>query len=131
MSDFIEPVETNSEISGNSDPQQAIRRFEERLASARALGDRRGEGQALFDLGAGLFSLGDERRAIVSLEQALVITRDLGDRQRECQIWLSLGGAHQTLGAARSALKCYAQSLAFLGQFGDRYTDGVDVNSMW
>src|SRR5919201_317464 len=116
MSDFIEPSGPSSKSSSNSDPQQAIRRFEERLVSARARSDRRGEGQALFDLGAGLFSLGDERRAIVSLEQALVIIRELGDRQRECQILLSLGGAHQMLGAARSALKCYAQSLVILGQ---------------
>ncbi|MBC7259162.1 MAG: tetratricopeptide repeat-containing protein, partial [Chloroflexi bacterium] len=49
----------------------------------REIGDRRGEGNALGNLGLAYAALGDPRRAIAFYEQALEIAREIGDRRGE------------------------------------------------
>ena len=59
--------------------------------SHREIGDRRGEGNALGNLGSAYFQLGDARRAIGYYEQALVISREIGDRRGEGNALGNLG----------------------------------------
>ncbi|RIK16160.1 MAG: hypothetical protein DCC52_17950, partial [Chloroflexi bacterium] len=57
------------------DARQAIAFYEQRLVIAREIGDRRGEGNALGNLGNAYADLGDARQAIAFYEQHLVIAR--------------------------------------------------------
>jgi len=53
------------------------------LVITREIGDRRGEGTALGNLGNAYQNLGETRRAIELYEQRLVIAREIGDRRGE------------------------------------------------
>ena len=48
---------------------------------AREIGDRRGEGNALGNLGIAYADLGQVEKAIGYYEQRLVIAREIGDRR--------------------------------------------------
>src|SRR5205823_5059735 len=64
-------------------PAKAIPCLEEVATIARRIGDRRGEGAALGNLGVAYYRLGQVDKAVVCYEQALVILREIGDRRGE------------------------------------------------
>ncbi len=57
--------------------------IEQALAISREIGDRRGEGDHLGNLGLAYADLGETRKAIDYHEQALAISREIGDRRGE------------------------------------------------
>ena len=61
--------------------RKAIGYYEQQLAIVREIGDRRGEGSALGNLGLAYRELGEPARARVLLEQALAIGREIEDPQ--------------------------------------------------
>ena len=75
----------------------------------REIGDRRGEGNSLGNLGIAYRQLGEERRAIEYHEQALVISREIDDRRGEGADLGSLGTAYLALGEERRAIEHYEQ----------------------
>ena len=78
---------------------------------AREIGDRRGEGNSLGNLGLAYRALGDARKAIDHYEQALKIAREIGDRRWE-GVWLgNLGNLYIDLGEPKKAIKYYEQVL--------------------
>ena len=79
-------------------PGQRIPILEAALAAARRLGDRRGEGTALGNLGLAYAALGDAGRAIELYEQALAIDREIGDRRGEGIVCWNMGLAYERLG---------------------------------
>jgi tetratricopeptide (TPR) repeat protein len=92
--------------------EAALRSIERALAISREIGDRRGEGADLGNLGNAYASLGEVRRAIENYEQALAIARETEDKQRE-SIWLTnLGNAWRQLKDAKQAIAQYEQALA-------------------
>ena len=71
--------------------RRAIEYYEQALAIAREIGDRRGEGTDLGNLGNAYADLGQVRRAIEYYEQALAIAREIGDRRGEGNTLGNLG----------------------------------------
>ncbi len=63
--------------------RKAIEFHEQALVIDREIGDRRGEGADLGNLGIAYADLGETRQAIEFYEQALVIAREIGDRRGE------------------------------------------------
>ena len=62
----------------------AIGYYEQALAISREIGDRRGEGHDLGNLGLALRRPGRRRGAAIGYyEQALAISREIGDRRGE------------------------------------------------
>ena len=61
------------------EPRRAIEFFEQRLAVARELGDRRGEGNALWNMSLALDKLGQRAGAIARAEAALKILQKIED----------------------------------------------------
>ena len=55
------------------DARKAIDFYEQRMAMAREIGDRRGEGNALFNMGLALHGLEEKDRAIELVKGALKI----------------------------------------------------------
>ena len=63
--------------------RKAIGYLERALNISRKIGDRRGEGADLGNLGNAYAGLGETRKAIEYHEQALAISREIGDRRGE------------------------------------------------
>ncbi len=90
------------------------------LAIARETGDRRGEGNALGNLGNAYAELGLTRRAIDLFGQDLAIRRELGDRRGEGNALGNLGTAYADLGEVREAIDLYRQRIDIAREIGDR-----------
>ena len=106
------------------DARRAIEFYEQALAIAREIGDRRGEGNALGNLGIAYADLGETRRAIEFYEQRLAIAREIGDRRGEGNALGNLGIAYADLGETRRAIEFYEQALAIAREIGDRRGEG-------
>ncbi|MBN9519508.1 tetratricopeptide repeat protein [bacterium] len=98
------------------------------VEACRRLGDRRGEGAALGNLGNAHRDLGDARAAITFYEQRLVIAREIGDRRGEGNALGSLGSTHYSLGDTRAAITFYEQRLVIAREIGDRHGE---TNANW
>jgi tetratricopeptide (TPR) repeat protein len=113
-----------------SEVRKAIEHYEQALAIAREIGDRRGECNALGNLGNASKDLGDARKAIEYYEQALAIAREIGDKRNE-GVWLgNLGNAYAALGDARKAIEYYEQTLVIARANGDRRNEGVWLGNL-
>jgi tetratricopeptide (TPR) repeat protein len=105
-------------------PRQRIGWLERAAAAAREIGDRRGEGNALDNLGVAYRHLGESRHAIELHEQALVIAREIGDRFGEGTALGNLGSDYAALGESRRALDHHKQYLAIMREIGDPRHEG-------
>jgi len=110
--------------------RRAIGYYEQALAIAREIGDRRGEGNHLGNLGAAYFALGDARRAIGYYEQALAIAREIGDKRGEGNHLGNLGLAYAALGDTRRAIEYYEQALAIAREIGDKRGEGNHLGNL-
>jgi tetratricopeptide (TPR) repeat protein len=81
------------------------------LAIAREIGDRRGEGNALGNLGLAYYRLGQAERAIGFYEQHLAIAREIGDRRGEGTALGNLVVGYAALGQAERAIGLLEQAL--------------------
>ena len=104
---------------------KAIEYYEQALAIAREIGDRRGEGADLGNLGLAYSALGQVAKAIEYYEQALAIAREIGDRRGEGADLGNLGMAYSALGQVAKAIEYYEQALAIAREIGDRRGEGV------
>ena len=111
-------------ITALGQPQRAIDFFQQHLVIAREIGDRRGEGQALGNLGLAYADLGQPQRAIDFHQQALVISREIGDRRGEGNALGNLGLAYADLGQPQRAIEFYQQQLTIVREIGDRRGEG-------
>jgi len=93
------------------DARAAIPVFEETMAIAREIGDRRGEGNALGNLGSAHARLGDARKAIQHYEHALVIEREIGHGPGQCTSLGNLGIQWRRLGETDKARACLDEGL--------------------
>jgi tetratricopeptide (TPR) repeat protein len=91
------------------DAKKAIEFYEKQLVIVREIGDRRGEGNALGNLGLAYAALGDARKAIEFHEQALVIDCEIGNRSGE-------SSSIENKGLALLSLGEYKQSIEFLSR---------------
>ncbi|MBK9096478.1 MAG: tetratricopeptide repeat protein [Anaerolineae bacterium] len=92
--------------------RRAIGFYEGALAISREIGDRRGEGNHLGNLGGAYWALGETRRGIEFATQALAISREIGDRRGEGNDLANLGIAYKRLGNLNQAHDCWRQALA-------------------
>ena len=94
------------------------------LASARKLGDRRGEAWVLTNLG---MELGQQHvdDAIGHFEQALAIYREIGDRREEARAANALAFTYVVLGRYEEAVSALLDSLELQRGAGRRYGEAV------
>ena len=83
--------------------ERAIEYHEQALQISREIGDRRGEGADLGNLGNAYSALGEVERAIATFEQALEIDREIGDRRGEAFDSWNLGLLYEESDPARAA----------------------------
>ena len=111
-------------------PHDRIRWHEATLTAARRLKRRDVEGQALGNLGAAYFDLGEPRRAIEYYEQSLQIARETGDRRVEGNALSNLGLAYADLGEPRLAIEFHEQHLVIARETGDRSGEGSALGNL-
>jgi tetratricopeptide (TPR) repeat protein len=117
-------------LSLRQHPRQQIGWLERAAAAAREIGDRRGEGAALGNLGLAYEALGETRRAIEHHEQYLAIAREIGDRRGEGIALGSLGAFYTALGEISRAIEYHEQYLAIAREIGDRRNEGTALGSI-
>ena len=93
-------------------PRQRIGWLERAATAAPKIGDRRGEGAALRNLGVAYKNLGEPRRAIEFHEKHLAIAREIGDRRGEGTALGNLGNAYADLGEPHRAIGFLREALA-------------------
>ena len=107
----------------------AIESFNEALAFI-AVDHRRGEGNALGNLGIAYANLGQVERAIGYYEQQLEITREIGDRRGEGIAYANLGIAYAKLGQVERAIGSFEQALEISREIGDRWGEGDALGNL-
>jgi tetratricopeptide (TPR) repeat protein/transcriptional regulator with XRE-family HTH domain len=98
----------------------AITRHTAAVQAARQLGDRLGQANALYDLGAVRQMTGDASAAAQDLEQALDIYRDMGDRRGQANALADLGTVRWLTGDFRAAAEVLERALDIYRDMGDR-----------
>src|SRR5262249_41813690 len=88
------------------------------LGIHRELGNRRGEGITLGNLGSAYAALGDAQRAISYHEQSLAVAREIGDRHNEGVASWNLGLALEQEGNLTRAAELMEGSLDYFREIG-------------
>ena len=109
---------------------EALEYFEQSLAIREDIGDRRGEGTMLNNIGGIYSSLGEYSRALEYYEQSLAIREAIGDRRGEGTMLNNIGFIYSSLGEYSTALDYYEQSLAIREAIGDRRGVGESLNNI-
>ncbi|PSB15848.1 hypothetical protein C7B65_23450, partial [Phormidesmis priestleyi ULC007] len=103
---------------------------EQRLAIAREIKDRLGEGRSLGNLGIAYYSLGNYAKAIEYHEQRLAIAREIKDRLGEGRSLGNLGIAYYSLGNYAKAIEYHEQRLAIAREIKDRLGEGQSLGNL-
>ncbi|HLK60521.1 MAG TPA: tetratricopeptide repeat protein [Chthonomonadaceae bacterium] len=104
--------------------------YEEGLAIARELGDKRGLAESLLNLGNVAFNLGDYISARALYEEGLPLRRELGDKQDIASSLNNLGLVADNQGDYASARTLYEESLAIKREFGDKQGIASSLNNL-
>ena len=110
--------------------RQALQSWQQCLDLYREIGDRRGEGRALGNLGVAYSDLGQVQRAIDYNQQHLAIAREIGDRPGEGRALGNLGVAYSDLGQVQRAIDYHQQHLAIAREIGDRPGEGSALGNL-
>ena len=108
---------------------EAIIRHATALRSARHLGDRLGQANALTNLGDVRWLTDDYPGATRDLEEALSIYRDLGDRLGQANA-LTCVAEVQLAGEYRSATRALEEALGIYRDVGNRHGEAYALNSL-
>jgi tetratricopeptide (TPR) repeat protein len=117
-------------LSLRQHPTEKIHWLDAAVSSAREIGDRRGEGNALGNLGNAYHLLGETHKAIEFYEQIIVIHRENGDRRGEGRDLGNLGNAYAALGETRKAIQFHEQALLIDRETGDRRGEGAVLSNL-
>jgi tetratricopeptide (TPR) repeat protein len=95
---------------------------------SREVGDRRGEGIDLGNLGRCYRAVGQINRAIEYLQQALALAREVGDRREEGTTLGNLSSCYRAVGETVRAIEHCEQALAIAREVGDRIGEGYTLS---
>jgi tetratricopeptide (TPR) repeat protein len=104
--------------------------FKKFLATARDLGDRRGEGIALGNLGLFLQEARRPDEAVNTLRSAVDIFRETGDRHGEGAALTNLGLALQGLRRYEDAIDAHRAAAAMFRETGNQRGEGMTLNNL-
>lgn len=108
----------------------AIGKYNEALNLWRELGDLRGQGYSLTDIGRIYKARGKLEPALDHLSQALLRLREAGDSSGQAFVLNETGAAHRDLGDLRDALDCYHSAVKLRIDLGDRWGQAQLYNNL-
>jgi CHAT domain-containing protein len=94
------------------------------------IGDRRGEGESLNNIGSIYHNQGQYPKALDYYQQALVILKEIGDRAGEGGSLNNIGLIYYDLGQYPKALNYYQQALVISEEIGNRAGEGGSLNNI-
>ena len=100
---------------------------EKALAINREIGDRKGKGATLSNIGNVYSNLGQYRKALDFYEKALAINRELGNRNGEGRDLGNIGNVYWYFGQYCKALGFYEKTLAINREIGNRNGESRDL----
>jgi len=103
-----------------SQPQEALKYYNQALPIMRSVGDRYGEAATLSSIGVVYDSISQPQEALKYYNQALPITRSVGDRYGEAATLNNIGAVYKSISQPQEALKYYNQALPILRSVGNR-----------
>ncbi|MDV3351703.1 tetratricopeptide repeat protein [Leptothoe sp. LEGE 181152] len=109
---------------------EALELFQQSLAIRQDIGDRRGVGASLNNIGFIYDSQGDYPQALDYYQQALAIRQDIGDRRGEGTMLNNIGFIYSRQGDYPQALDYFQQALAIRQDIGDRRGVGASLNNI-
>ncbi|MGH2599929.1 MAG: tetratricopeptide repeat protein, partial [Dehalococcoidia bacterium] len=104
--------------------------FEESLALARELGNRKRIASALNTLGISARHRGEPERAASLYEESLALARELGDRWHTATTLLNLGNAYLDQGALDEAMTQYRETLPLARDLQNRQQVALCLQGM-
>jgi tetratricopeptide (TPR) repeat protein len=110
--------------------EDARRQLDQILQTTRAMGDKVGEGDTLFNIGRVYDALGDKKSALESFEEVLLLARAVGDRYREASALCAIGLVYNTLGDQKRALEYLEQAFVLQRAQGDRSGQATTLNNI-
>jgi non-specific serine/threonine protein kinase len=116
--------------TGTGDYVRAEAFAESSIKLYREMGDNRGAGLVLADLGASLHWGGKEEEAIESLEESLRLLRATGERWGIAYALLWLGDTWFRMGAIERAATTWEESLRLTQELGDPYLMGWSLGGL-
>jgi tetratricopeptide (TPR) repeat protein len=96
----------------------------------REMGDNRGAGLVLADLGGSLHWGGKEKEAVESLEESLRLLRETGERWGIAYALLWLGDTWFRMGDIERAASTWEESLLLTQELGDHYLTGWSLGGL-
>ena len=111
-------------------PREQIRWLEAGRSASASLGDRRGNGAVLGNLGLAYAALGEVDKAITYHKQALEISREIGDLRGEGNGLGNLGNAYYRLGEVEKAITYHEQQLALACGISDPRGEGNALSNL-
>lgn len=110
--------------------EEAATGFEQALALARGIGDRRREASILVRLGNLRRDQGRMDDARATLEASLAIAREVGHRRLEGHIIGNIGILHAVQGRLEEGRRHFEQALAIHREVGNRRIEGIDTANL-
>jgi tetratricopeptide (TPR) repeat protein len=110
--------------------EMAHERFEKALSLRRAVGDRRGEGVALSDLGHALLEMGRREAAWTLLEQGEALLRDIGARRDQVYALTYLARAMEQRGDWDDAETAHQSALSLRRELGQASSSMENVSGL-
>ncbi|MDQ2693048.1 MAG: tetratricopeptide repeat protein [Chloroflexota bacterium] len=117
-------------LTGTGDYVRARAFAESSMKLYREIGDDRGAGLVLADLGASLHWGGKEEEAIESLEESLHLLRATGERWEIAYALLWLGDTWFRMGDLERAATSWEESLRLTRELGDDYLMGWSLGGL-
>jgi tetratricopeptide (TPR) repeat protein len=114
----------------NEDLRTVVQRFEEALTIFRKVGEVRGAGDTLNNLGVIYEGWGQYSKAVECIERSLAIDRKIGDRRNEGQSLRNLGNIYSEWRQYSRAVEYYEKSLAVCKKVGDLHGRGVTLEAL-
>jgi tetratricopeptide (TPR) repeat protein len=100
------------------------------LTTAKRLGDRDAEGNALTNLGGALLEKRRLEEAVATLRDAVAIFQETGGRRSAGDALNNLGIALTATGRPSEAITAHQAAAAIFGKTGDRYREAKALNNL-
>ncbi|HZM84821.1 MAG TPA: tetratricopeptide repeat protein [Candidatus Limnocylindrales bacterium] len=108
----------------------AMHHAHQALELFRAVDHRRGQANALSNIGFYRTLLGDYQQALTTCQQALALLNELGDRTGQAATWDSIGYANHHLGHYTQAITCYEHAAGLFQDLGNRYFEATVLSHL-
>ncbi len=111
-------------------PEDALRNYQESLATQRRLGQKRGVAASLSEMAQIYSLLGKPDAALASFNEVLQVRKEIGAKKEAGDTLIDLGNFYQERGQHDQALQMYKESLQIQRDSGDEAYQALCLNNI-